>query len=68
MAVIPYQRLAALVRAVLRPLLPVVLVVAGLGLLSYGLWMAWPPLGYLGAGTSCLCVEMAISDRRPSNR
>jgi hypothetical protein len=66
--VIPYQRLAALAQAVLRPLLPVVLVVTGLSLLSYGLWMAWPPLGFLGAGASCLCVEMAISDRRPLTR
>jgi putative effector of murein hydrolase LrgA (UPF0299 family) len=55
----PYQQLAAL----LRPLLPIVLVIAGLGLVSYGLWLAWPPLGWVAAGASCLCAEMAISDR-----
>lgn len=60
---IPYQRLAALLTAALRPLLPVLLVIAGLAFASYGLWLAWPPLGWLGAGASCLCVEMAISDR-----
>jgi hypothetical protein len=53
--VIPYQRLA--------PLLQVLLVIAGVGLASYGLWLAWPPLGFLGAGASCLCVEMGVADR-----
>jgi hypothetical protein len=53
--VIPYQRLA--------PLLQVLLVVAGVALASYGLWLAWPPLGFVAAGASCLCVEMGVADR-----
>jgi hypothetical protein len=59
-AVIPYQRLAPLL-----PLLRVLLVVGGLTAASYGLWLAWPPLGFIAAGVFCVCVEMVIADRPP---
>lgn len=55
---IPGQRLLSLL-----PVLRILLVTVGLVLLSYGLWAIWPPLGWLGGGVSCICVEMVIADR-----
>lgn len=55
---IPYQRLLPLL-----PLLRVLLVAGGLTMASYGLWLAWPPLGFIAAGVFCVCVEMVIGDR-----
>lgn len=46
-------------------LLPVLLVLAGLGLISYGVWLAWPPAGFIAGGLSCLGVEMWREDRSP---
>ncbi|KIQ67050.1 hypothetical protein TR51_06605 [Kitasatospora griseola] len=55
---IPYQRLLPLL-----PILRVLLVAVGLVLLSYGLWLIWPPLGFIGGGVSCISVEMVIADK-----
>lgn len=57
---IPYQRLLPLL-----PLLRVLLVAGGLVTVSYGLWLAWPPLGFIAAGVFCVCAEMVIADRPP---
>lgn len=40
----------------------------GLGLVSYGAWLAWPPAGFLAAGVLVLADQVAdrVSDgRRP---
>jgi hypothetical protein len=42
---------------------PVLLVLAGLSLISYGMWLAWPPAGFIVAGLSCLGAEMWREDR-----
>ncbi|MFD5564520.1 hypothetical protein [Kitasatospora griseola] len=56
----PYQRLLPLL-----PILRVLLVTVGLALACYGLWLIWPPLGFIGAGLSCVAAEMVIADRPP---
>ncbi|MGW7195541.1 hypothetical protein [Streptomyces chryseus] len=37
---------------------------AGLGLVSYGAWLAWPPAGYLAAGA--LLLADVVAGRLPS--
>ncbi|MFD7774268.1 hypothetical protein [Streptomyces sp. NPDC059753] len=32
---------------------------AGLGLISYGAWLAWPPAGFLSAGALVLADQVA---------
>lgn len=42
---------------------------AGLGLVSYGAWLAWPPAGFLMAGVLVLADTVAdrlAGPRRPS--
>ncbi|MGW0795183.1 hypothetical protein [Streptomyces sp. NPDC002692] len=38
---------------------------AGLGLVAYGAWLAWPPAGFLAAGVLVLADQVAdrISER-----
>lgn len=49
-------------------ILPVLLVLAGLALISYGLGLIYPPLGFIAAGLSCLAAEMWRTDRSRPQR
>jgi hypothetical protein len=49
-------------------ILPVLLVLVGLGLISYGLGLIYPPLGYIAAGLSCLAAEMWRTDKGRTDR
>lgn len=44
-------------------ILPVLLVLVGLGLIAYGLGLVYQPLGFIAAGLSCLAAEMWRTDR-----
>ena len=36
--------------------LDAITVMAGIALASYGAWMAWPPLGFIGAGAALIWI------------
>jgi len=55
-----YQR----ANTALQPLIPMLLVLAGLIFIAYGVWSIYHPLGWIVAGLSCLGVEMWRTDRR----
>lgn len=50
--------------AALQPFVPLLLVIAGLGCIAYGVWSIYHPLGWIVTGLSCLGVEMWRTDRR----
>jgi hypothetical protein len=55
-------------RAHVEMILPVLLVIVGLGLIAYGLALIYPPLGYIAGGLSCLAAEMWRTDRSRPDR
>jgi hypothetical protein len=61
---------AGLAGAAVRLLLSVAPGLAGLLLVAYGAWLAWPPAGFIAAGVLLLvdrAWEQVRGDRRPSS-
>ena len=44
----------------MKKILPDVLLIAGAAGVSYGAWMAWPPLGFVVAGVMAIVMGLKL--------
>ncbi len=45
-------------------LLSTIVELAGLALIAYGLWVAWPPLGIVASGVALTAVGLSLGGER----